>query len=190
METNVTNSAAENLPSENIGLNVREKNPYKYLMLGIWLVGLGMLWLLWNLRLIHWSGIERFGFIVIGLILLARTVVLKKYNLFWGGTLLLIGCFHLYLDSVGDFRMSELWPMYLLIAGGMSLANFIVNLKRWFSLVSGLFLLVFGGAYMSRTFFMMPYDLIMWTKLYWPLTFVVAGVILVTIAIIKGRKIT
>ncbi|MBL7960279.1 hypothetical protein JNL27_08565 [bacterium] len=190
METNVTNSASENIQSENAGMIVREKNPHKYLMLGLWLIGLGTVWLLWNAHLIRWAEVERFGFIIFGLFLLVRTVVLKKYNLFWGGTFLLVGCFHLYLDNVGDFRMRELWPMYLLIAGGMSLANFIVNLKRWFSLVAGLFLLVFGGVYMSQTFFMMPYELIMWTKLYWPLTFVVAGVILVAIAFIKGRRTT
>lgn len=190
MQTNMTDSSAEQADSGGVAVRAPEKNSYKYLMLGIWLMGLGTIWLLWNMHLIRWAGIERYGFIALGIFLVVKTVVLKKYNLFWGGTLVLIGCFHLYLDSIGDFRMRELWPIYLLIAGTMFLANFIINLKRWFSLVAGLFLLMFGGAYMSRTLFMMPYELIIWTKQYWPLTFVIAGVILVAIAVIKGRKIT
>lgn len=188
MDINASNPVVESAESSNATKSPSEKNPYKYLMLGIWLVALGTLWLLWNVRAVNWAWIERYGFIALGAFLLVKTIVLKKYHLFWGGTLLLIGCFHIYLDQAGDFRMRELWPMYLLIAGMMFMANFIVDLKRWFSLVAGMFLLVFGGAYISRTYFMMPYEVIMWIKLYWPLTFVAAGLILVAIAIFKSRK--
>ena len=188
MDINASNPVVEDAESSNATKSSKEKNPYKYLMLGIWLVALGTLWLLWNVRAVNWAWIERYGFIIFGVFLLAKTVILKKYHLFWGGTLLLIGCFHIYLDQAGDFKMRELWPMYLLIAGMMFMVNFIIDLKRWFSLVAGMFLLVFGGAYISRTYFMMPYEIIMWIKLYWPLTFVAAGLILVAIAIIKSRK--
>lgn len=187
MEPNSMHTAEDVKPSENNVIHRTEK-PYKYLTLGIWMMGLGTVWLLWNLNLIHWAEIERYGFILFGLFLLVKTVIMKKYDLFWGGTLLLIGCFHLYLDYAGNFGMRELWPIYLLIAGVMFLANFVLNVKRWFALVAGLFLVVFGGAYLSRTFFMIPYDLIMWARMYWPLTFVAAGVILVAIAFIKGRR--
>lgn len=157
-------------------------------MLGIWLIVLGAIWLLWNVRVVNWAWIERYGFILFGAILLVKTVALKKYHLFWGGTILLIGCFHIYLDLSAEYGMRELWPMYLLIAGIMGIANFLVDVKRWFSLVSGMLLMVFGGVYISRTYFMLPYEMVYWIRSYWPLTFVVAGIILVTIAIIKGRK--
>ena len=188
MDINASSPVADGPEVTSASVKTANKKPYKYLMLGIWLVGLGTIWLLWNVHVINWAWIERYGFIGMGIFLLAKTVILKKYHLFWGGTLLLIGCFHIYLDQAGDFRMRELWPMYLLIAGSMFMANFIVDLKRWFSLVAGMFLLLFGGVYISRTYFMMPYEVIMWIKLYWPLTFVAAGLILVAIAIIKSRK--
>jgi hypothetical protein len=186
MEANTSYPAENTAPQSEKTLV--EKKPYRYLMLGIWLMALGAVWLLWNLRVVNLAWIERYGFIIFGAILLTKTILLKKYHLFWGGTFLLIGLFHVYLDLSADLGMRELWPMYLLIAGTTFIANFLVDVKRWFSLVAGMFLMMFGGIYLSRTFFMMPYDLVLWIRSYWPLTFVAAGIILVVIALIKGHK--
>lgn len=161
----------------------------KYLFTGLWLIVIGTFWILWNMNVLSWGWMERYGLIIIGGVSIIKTIVTKKYYVFFGLTLLLIGVFHLYLDTQEGLAMRTLWPVYFLISGIAFVINFFFNMRRWFSLVAGLSLIGFGGIHISRNFYMFPYDWVFIIRTYWPLTFVVSGIILVCVAWYKHRKL-
>lgn len=167
---------------------VYETRPYKYLTMGMLLIAIGGMWLLWNLRLINWHWIERYGFVMIGAGLLIQTIVRKKNNIFWGVFLLLIGGFHLYLDYSTTLSMNKLWPVYFLSAGLALIVNYGLHIRRWMSLVMGILLAGFGVVQLARELMLIPYDFIFLAKVYWPLTFVLAGIIILCVTLIKHRN--
>ena len=187
LDTNIPGNAAESIQPES-GPVSTGKNQYKHLMTGIWLILIGSGWLMWNFHLINWAWMERYGFIILGAFLLIKNFISKKHHVVVGIFLILIGCFHLYLDNEYEYEMHHLWPLYLILGGIAFFINFILNTRRWFSLVASLTLIGFGAIHLSRAFWFVPYDLVMAVKLYWPLTFVLAGVILLSIALFKKSR--
>ncbi len=188
LDTNIPGEAAAGFQPETAEPVSKRKNSYKHLMTGLWLIIIGIGWLLWNLHVINWAWTERYGFIILGAFLLVKNFITKKHHVALGTFLILIGCFHLYLDSAYEYEMHHLWPLYLMAGGVAFFVNFVLNTSRWFSLVAALTLIGFGAIHLSRSFWFVPYDLVNAVKLYWPLTFVLAGVILLSIALIKKRK--
>ncbi len=163
-----------------------EKN---YFLTGIWLVVIGVGWLLYNTHFLNWAWMERYGLITLGAISLLKTLYLKKYQIFWSVALILTGVFHLYLDQ-SNYGMRMLWPMYFLIAGLAWFLNFCIRPSRWISLAAGLITTTFGGLYLTRAVDLLSYEWIAMVRTYWPLTFVMAGIILLAVALIRKRKIT
>jgi hypothetical protein len=187
-DTNISDPTAEHLPSESAEHVSKEKNPYRHLMTGMWLILIGIIWLLWNLHMINWAWMERYGFILLGVFLLVRNFVSKKYHVAVGTFLILIGCFHLYLDAAYEYQMYHLWPVYLIVGGIAFFLNFVLNTRRWFSLLAALMLIGFGAINLSRSFWFVPHDMIAAVRLYWPLTFVLAGIILLSMALVKNKN--
>lgn len=177
------------VPVSDLKLDHASEAHQKYLFTGIWLILIGAMWILWNMDVLSWGWMERYGLIIVGGLSIVKTIFTKKYHVFFGLTLLMIGGFHLYLDTQEGLGMRTLWPVYFLIGGIALIINFFFNMRRWFSLVAGLSLIGFGGIHISRNFYMFPYDWVFMIRTYWPLTFVVSGIILVGAAWYKHRKL-
>ena len=177
------------VPASDIKLDHTPEAHQKYLFTGLWLILIGAMWILWNMDVLSWGWIERYGLIIVGGLSIVKTIITKKYHVFFGLTLLMIGGFHLYLDTQEGLGMRTLWPVYFLIGGIALIINFFFNMRRWFSLVAGLSLIGFGGIHISRNFYMFPYDWVFMIRTYWPLTFVVSGIILVCAAWYQHRKL-
>lgn len=167
---------------------VSAKANLRYLWVGLWLIGLGVFWLVWNLDLLRWSWVERYGFVVIGLFFVAKAIFLRTYHFAVGISFLTIGLFHLYLDYAEVASMRALWPIYFLLIGSGFMVNFLVNTNRWPSLTLSLVSLMTGGVLLSRSYFLMPATSLELLRTYWPLTLVASGTILIATAWFKKRR--
>ncbi len=161
-----------------------EKN---YILTGLWLILIGSGWLLYNFRILNWAWMERYGLLVLGGFVLLRTAYLRKFKLTTALSLMAIGLFHIYLDQ-SDLNMRTVLPMYFIIIGAAFFVNFAIKPDRWWSLASSLILTTWGGLWLSRANDLLSYEWIRTIRTYWPLTFVLAGLILFTVAFIRQRK--
>lgn len=159
----------------------------KQLSGGLWLITLGLLWLLWNFRTIHWSWMESYGFVIVGAVFLFQTIASRQYRLLLGSWFILIGLFHI-LISYTDFRIREIWPVYVILTGLAFFIHFAADPRRWFSLLCGMLGTGFGVVYLSRTLFLLPHHVAQTLLSYWPLSFVAAGLVMIALALWHQRK--
>ena len=184
-QTDIANQASAEPYSDAVRQN--KTHTQKHLIIGIWLIAVGMAWILWNARWINWAWTERYGFMLLGTVLLAQNIIRRKMRIALGTALILVGAFHLYLDYA-EFSARHLWPVYLLIAGFALILNYIANTRRWFSLISGIFLAGFGSIFFAREMDFIPYSLALMARTYWPLTLVLGGIIIILVTLIKNKK--
>jgi len=162
-------------------------SPHRNLIIGLWLIAIGMMWILWNARMINWAWTERYGLILLGGIVLTQNLMRRKKRITLGATLVFIGAFHLYLDY-SDASTRQLWPVYLLIPGFSLIASYALQTNRWFSLISGIFLAAFGSIFLARELYLIPYGFAAAARTYWPLTLVLGGLIIVCVTLLKNKK--
>lgn len=178
METSIDKSpAVKNAPATPRGL-----------WLGITLTIVGSIWLLWNFEFIDGFWVERYGILLIGLVLIVRTIYTKTYRFFSGVFLAGIGGFHIFLDYQPFDAMRDLWPVYFLVMGAAFLIDYAANFRRWISLVFGLLASSVGGIWLGRELFYLDDEWITLTRFYWPLLFIVSGCIMVAVTLIRRKR--
>jgi hypothetical protein len=157
------------------------------LVLGLWLVAVGVWALLWDADIVDWRWIESYGFAAMGALTIGLAIRFRTRRLFLGTCLLMTGIFNIILANAGIRRLETLWPAYLVILGLALLIHSLAGAARWVSLVSGTLIAAVGMLGLLSTLLRFSYDFEPALRLGWPLGLVLSGVVLITVGWLKRR---
>jgi len=170
---------------------------------GLMLVLFGMLLLLDRIGLYYftWSLFLPGAAFILGQILWINCLRSKtRCHVFWGTILVVLGGFF-FLWNYGtiDTYMFSFWPVFPTAVGLALISMFMVNWRHWWALIPGLPLTIFGGSYLI--YYLGYIDVYRLEDIlysfedtlyrfgdFYPLLFVLLGVILIIMSVRKSRK--
>lgn len=167
--------------------------PNKYIVVGVFLLLLGLLLLLWTAgRLDQPANLWPLGLLLSGLILLYFRVFRRGPDsyVFLGIALLLSGLLLLITRLIVPLELTEIWPFFMTICGFSLLAYGLR--KRGYTRLS---LTVPGVATLLLSFLFLPFSLGIVTRpfadvvaTWWPLILVALGIALVVMHLVRENS--
>jgi hypothetical protein len=156
------------------------------LVLGVVLLAVGGILMATRLALLETTPAWLLG---LGAALALIAIVTRGYGVLIGGMILLgLGAGMVLGDrGVGGLRAGT-WTLIGLGAGfiGIYLMNLILQLKRhWWPLIPGLALLAVAGARYVRNFRLLPPEVLIALRTWWPAALVVVGLAMIIVAVRK-----
>ena len=153
------------------------------------LIGTVLLCYEFNWIPLDWYQLYPIGMICIGLILVIWGIMKRTGNgLFWGIVVLGAGIFFALrnYDFIRYYSIHTMWPVFAIILGIAFLSLFILNRNDWGVLIPAVFLLFFGSNYFLEYFDYWRLQEFFHT--YWPISLIVAGIIVVVVSLGRKRK--
>jgi len=165
----------------------------KSILPGLIIIGIGVVLLLHNFRLLYFDWEIHFPLIlaIIGVLLWVNAILKRdKGGVFPGTTLLIIGGFYYFwnIDVIPYYYFDETWPVIPLAIGIGFIASFLFKPKEWGVLIPGLIFTLIGIYFMLHEMFYVNKYVIDEIFSYWPVLLIITGTVILVNNLIKRSK--